>query len=297
MILLQSSFEKCTPSSVLGTGLWGEVFDVGEDTVLKLSRRKCAGIGDGWIKVQREVEVLKAIEATGEHSELSIARVCGWGERSIQSPSTDNRELWLQMTKVLGKGRTVAELHSLREKEKSVVAISIATAIAEIHRLLRLSAGKLHLPTAEDSLLMIQDEVRDHPETKSGAKYIAQLLKAVKAIGCSSLDIIHGDFNISNILFCADSVSAVVDFAETRQGFWEEDIAAIVDELPSYQRRIIAAFELATGRSVSEQKLNYGLTLRALLTFLISCRLQPSQHHRKEKKQLEQRLQCLLDCL
>ncbi|MEL6556174.1 MAG: hypothetical protein AAFQ63_22365 [Cyanobacteria bacterium J06621_11] len=93
---------------VLGSGLWGSVLNVGDGSVLKLARKKCVGIGDGQVKIQREVSVLRAIAATNCQQDLITANVLGWGERQVKTLSAqDDRALWLHTSRVPGIARTV----------------------------------------------------------------------------------------------------------------------------------------------------------------------------------------------
>ena len=270
IIPLSSSQIKSGRYSVLGRGLWSEVLDVGDGTALKLTRRRCAGIGDGLAKIQREVRVLQAVRAKGYQSGLAIAEVCGWGERLDCDPRKDDFSLWLQTMIVPGRVRTVAELEKLSELEVQLVGASIACAIANIHNALRPVEPNLRIPTATENLQMIADEIC---EDREGTRYATRILKILNRLGSEPSYLIHGDCNISNFLFKGDAVCSVVDFAETRKGFYEEDLAAIVAELPSYRTVLIQSFEKMKGCSVIESRLNYGLAMKAFLSFVISRRL------------------------
>ena len=41
-------------AALLGEGLWGRVYDLGDGTVLKVAREHCAGIGNGVEKIASE---------------------------------------------------------------------------------------------------------------------------------------------------------------------------------------------------------------------------------------------------
>lgn len=266
-----------------------------DGTVLKLSQRHCAGIGDGWRKIQREVNVLQAIESLRTPPDLRIARVVGWGEHYSQdSVSGTHDPLWLQMTKVSGRGRTVADLRRLSSEERNAIAISIACTLAKLHTLLNQAVHKLTLMTASENLRMIRHEIREDSE---GADYTTRLLQALSQFGNDSSSIIHGDFNISNVLFEQESdkteVCAVVDFAETRWGFVEEDLAAIVKELPAYRRPLLEAFEKTTGYDIRRDRLHYGLALSALLSFVIAKRLESREDREYAKRRLKRYLTLL----
>lgn len=46
---------------LIGKGLWGHVYDLGDGTVLKLVREHCPGIGNGRQKVENEWKALAAL--------------------------------------------------------------------------------------------------------------------------------------------------------------------------------------------------------------------------------------------
>ena len=256
--------------SVLGTGLWGLVFDLEDGTALKLARRRCAGIGDGLSKIKREADVLRAIHATGYRSTLAIAEVLGWGERSNQDLAAGAPSLWLRTTIVPGRVRTSLELQKLSKQAARTICASIAGAITAVHKMLQQSAPNLEIPTATEMLQGVVGEMHNDPEGKT---YATRLLKILESLEDKPSPVIHGDFNLSNVLFEGSTVCSVVDFAETRRGFYEEDLAAIIAELPSYRNILIEEFESVTGRSVIKSRLDYGLAMKAFFSFIIARRL------------------------
>lgn len=262
-------------SSTLGKGLWGEVLDLNNGTVLKLSRRKCAGIGDGLLKLQREVDVLRAIELINKPSQTFVAKVKGWGQQTPKSQQpNDDRELWLHITKVPGHTKTTAALESLSTKEKEAVATSIILALTSLHTLLNQAVlnqvgQTLDLPDTEENLQSLKRQTKNDAE---GQQRIEHLQKQLQTIEDRPNTVIHGDFNLSNLLFEDNTVTAIVDFAETRKGFYEEDLAALISEIPSYQTLLLKKFETVTGHTINHHKLNYALALKSLLTFLIARR-------------------------
>lgn len=255
----------------LGTGLWGTVLDLGDGTVLKLARRRCAGIGDGFEKVQREASVLTAIEARCDKPAVGIARVRGWGERSAPDiASGDDRTVWLHATRVPGDELELAELEHRADLDPDLFGSSMCRALAEVHALLRQAAPESFIPSAAENLEAIASEVRGDAEAEA---CVVRLARILNDLGNDAQELIHGDFNVSNLLFSGSEVCSVVDFAEPRRGFPEEDLAAIIADLPSQRPALVHHYERTTGRAVSERRLDYGLAMSALFTFLISRRL------------------------
>lgn len=175
----------------LGTGLWGTVLDLGDGTVLKLARRRCAGIGDGLEKVQREASVLKAIEARCHRPAVGIARVRGWGERSAPDiASGDDRTVWLHTTRVPGDEREVLELERATESEASAVGSSVCRALVEVHALLRQAAPESFIPSAAENLEAIASEVHGDMDAEA---CVARLVHVSNDLGGDHQQLIHGD--------------------------------------------------------------------------------------------------------
>lgn len=75
-------FEQFDPAkyALLGSGLWGDVLDLDDGTVLKVARESCAGIGSGIEKIQQEFAVLTHISRHKTDQVLSVPQALGWGE-------------------------------------------------------------------------------------------------------------------------------------------------------------------------------------------------------------------------
>jgi hypothetical protein len=74
-------------------------------------------------------------------------------------------------------------------------------------------------------------------------------------------------------LFSAEAVVSVVDFAETRRGFIEEDIAALVSELPALHEPLIASFEKLSRSKINARCLRFSLAMKEFFNCVISDRL------------------------
>ena len=81
----------------------------------------------------------------------------------------------------------------------------------------------------------------------------------------------HGDFNISNILFGSiGQVSGVLDFAEFCRGFVEEDIISLSSELPVLESAIIHAYEEETGYRSDPRLIMLAKAKRAFIGMMIA---------------------------
>jgi len=222
---------------VLGAGRWGEVLDA-DDYVIKFSKRQCAGLGDGLIKVQREADVLREIARSPIQSDTAFAQLIDWGTLEANAGLSKEPTLWLKTTKLPGQTQAVQKLLTLPSAEGHQVARSIASAFFNVHKQLQ-GIATLSLSTPAQSLQTICKDIGDDAIAQ---RYVQQLISALGTLGEDNIINIHGDFNPSNFLFEESKVCGVVDFAETRQGFAEEDLAAISAELPVYRGTLVKSY-------------------------------------------------------
>ncbi len=249
----------------IGVGLWGSVHDLGDGTVGKLTRRRCAGIGDGRKKIQREIAVLQALQTCPIDAGLSTPIPVTAGERD--HPDTP---LWLQVTKVGGQVRRVAEIERLPAQESRAVAAALGRAAVSIHRLLSSVALECVVPDTVERFDDLAQELHGDFEAED---YLSHLRQVHRSLGLNSPSLIHGDLNISNLLFEGYSVISIVDFAETRRGFYEEDLASIITELPALRSPLVDAYRSLSRSDIDEKRLDFALAMECLATFVISGRL------------------------
>ena len=111
---------------VLGAGLWGEVLDAG-DCVIKFSKRRCAGLGDGLIKVQREADVLREIARSPIQSDTAFAQLIDWGTSDTNEGLSKRHTLWLKTTKLPGRYSTSPQEKDIRLLNQSLLRSSTFT--------------------------------------------------------------------------------------------------------------------------------------------------------------------------
>lgn len=272
---------------VLGRGVWGFVLDLKDGTVLKLAKPKCAGIGDGAQKILREATVLRAIHAVEPKSVVNIPKFIACGERKCTASSFSDCPLWLRTTKVIGTVTQTANLVDLSTHEACKIATSISRSIIEIHN--RLERAKLNslVPGIQQNQENLFKDLGHH---NAASAYFHEMGRILKMLSHDAIKVIHGDFNISNILFEHNSVVSVVDFAETRVGFAEEDLASIISEVPNIGTFVCEEFERRSGASVNSKKLNFALASNDFFNYLISERLGQHEDSEAARKRLEKYL-------
>lgn len=209
------------------------------------------------------------------------------GHGVIEGSVHPHPTLWLHTSKVLGRARKVRELKTLPQISILKIASSIGLTLANLHRDLNCGLNINSLMTTSESLRAVQTDISDIPLADD---LIDQILRVVDDFGDQPQVIVHGDFNISNILFEGDVVQSVVDFTETRLGFYEEDLAPIIAELPSFKAPLIAAFENAAGVVINERRLLTSAAIYELFSFVIISR----QNNLIESKAAQERLLELL---
>lgn len=273
---------------VLGSGLWGFVLDLEDGTVLKLAKRSCAGIGDGAQKILREATVLKAIHSVEQRSVVDVPELVAWGERKREVPSSfSDYPLWLRTTKATGTVKQVADLVTASTEETRTIAESISRSVIEIHDRLEGANLRTLVPDIQQNRETLLKGVSNN---LAATAYIRELGRILETFADEPKKLIHGDFNISNLLFERQSVMSVVDFAETRIGFAEEDLAAIISEVPNVGTHLCENFERLSGVSISSKRLNFAIAYKDFFTFLISERLGQSKNSEAARIRLEKYL-------
>src|SRR5262249_50123665 len=125
------------PTRLIGEGVWGRVYDLGDGTVLKIAREACAGIGSGGAKVENECIALQLLAASGALAGL-IPVVRGRGEIPSTSPlAAEGFTIWLRMTKVPGRSISPEHVSGLSRSQQSRIAGDIGVTVARVQAALR----------------------------------------------------------------------------------------------------------------------------------------------------------------
>jgi Ser/Thr protein kinase RdoA (MazF antagonist) len=265
------------PARLLGEGVWGRVYDLGDGTVLKIAREQCAGIGSGRAKIENECEALTLLAAAGALAGL-VPVVRGRGDVPSLSPlAEEGFTIWLRMTKVSGRIISADDIDKLPRHEQAGIGRDLGVALARVHAGLRhaLAVARKSLPTV--GALETYADVAD-AAARLGDRFcvdaVAQLTTARCRIPSEILgQPIHGDFNSSNILVAEDGrICGILDFAEWGADFPEKDFAHMLQELPALSGDVIASYERESGFATDPLRLTLGSAENALFGAVIAER-------------------------
>lgn len=277
MLDTEIDFDDLVAAPVLGEGVFGRVVDLGDGTVLKAVREKCAGIGSGRQRLEREWGTLARLMVAGELEGL-VPVPCGFGDVPWSSElARDGFEAWLRMTKMPGQELRLDGLVPLSAFEQSAIGSRIGQALACVHRGLgraAIAAGERSLSTNADDVYAEIDQAAYEIGDSLYADAIQQLKLARRKVPVALLNMpSHGDFNSSNLMFTPDwQICAVLDFAECGTDFPEKDISDIVNGLPSLASSVICGYQDESRFKIDSRRLTLGLAENALYGAVIATR-------------------------
>src|SRR5262245_3239833 len=266
-----------TPTRLLGEGVWGRVYDLGDGTVLKMAREACAGIGSGGAKIENECIALQMLAAAGALAGL-IPVVRGRGDIPPTSPlAAEGFTVWLRMTKMPGRVFSPDEIGALSGSQQSRIGRDIGIAVARVQAALRDAMAVAGTSLAPASVAAAYAEIAGAAEQLGDPFYlnaIATLTRARSQVAPAVLaHLTHGDFNTSNILVGDDGgISGILDFAEWGADFPEKDFAHILHELPAIADHVVASYERASGFVTDPARLTLALAETALFGAVIGER-------------------------
>ena len=253
---------------MLGRGVWGSVFDLGDGTVLKLGRR-IGGIGDGHEKLRHEAMVLDRLaQATPPIGSL-LPVVVEWDllDQAIQFEG-EPHTIWVRQTKLAGQPATIDQVLGMNGTERRALAASVAESLAGLYGAFERAGVAADLRSlggvADFQLGDIQLESMDR-ERLEKFRRIAALLDPADDHP------IHGDFNISNILLDnGRRIVGVVDFAETRIGRVEEDICSVTSEIPDLREGYVSSLQSLLDQPIDREALEVFEIGSDLISMIIS---------------------------
>jgi len=265
------------PTRLIGEGVWGRVYDLGDGTVLKIARETCAGIGSGGAKIENECVALQLLAAAGALAGL-IPVVRGNGEIPPASPlAAEGFTVWLRMTKMPGRSISPEHVSGLSRSRQSRLARDIGIALARVQAALRDGVAVAPTSIAPAGAAAAYAEITGAAEQLGDPFYlnaIATLTRARSQVAPAVLThTTHGDFNTSNILVGDDGgICGILDFAEWGADFPEKDFAHILQELPAIADHVVASYERASGVVTDPARLTLALAENALFGAVIGER-------------------------
>ncbi len=272
---------------LIGKGLWGYVYDLGDGTVLKLVREHCPGIGNGRRKVENEWKALIALAQIASIKKL-IPRAIGVVPDNSPVAAT-GFAVWLRMERIEGQGLSVALLAAMSRSDRNRCGEAIGTALAELHDALRILPADF-TQGVDDPYAEIKRAVSEIPFYHS---VIATLERRRAKIPHQDLQICHNDFNITNLLFRGHDVSGILDFAECRLGYREKDISDILKDAPSLEDTLVRAYEQASATRIDADRIKLGLAENDLYGALINERGGRTECIQRDRDRLLQKLTAL----
>lgn len=212
------------PWRLLNEGLWGSVYDLGDGTVLKLTRRH-GGLGSGESKVIREAAALRLLDGLAG-PRLRIPKLVGhglwddpWGFGSAYAgPPLAG---WLRTEFMPGRHVEEAGFFGKASGERDRIGEELGAAIADFHRL----ASNLVPEVAKlgDSLMRSLEEALTRIGSAESRRKLAALKDLWQGDAVSPV-FLHGDLNLSNVLEDRKAGIAFIDFAEAGIGAPEADL-------------------------------------------------------------------------
>ncbi len=238
---------------MLGRGVWGSVFDLGDGTVLKLGKRS-GGIGDGHEKLRHEAMVLDRLAQVTSPIGSLLPVVVEWDQldQAIQFEG-EPHTIWMRQTKLAGQTATIDRVLGMNGTERRALAASVAESLAGLYGAFERSGVAADLRPSGG----VEDfEIGDIRLEAMDRERLEKFRSIAALLDPADDHPIHGDFNISNILLDnGGTVVGVVDFAETRLGRLEEDLCSITSEIPALRQDYVERVEAASGRRVNRQAL------------------------------------------
>lgn len=245
---------------LLGEGLWGRVFDLGDGTVVKLIRQSEAGVGDALDLWANECAALAAVARVD--LPFAVPRLLDAGR--LDEAATGYRA-FARITRLGG--------HPLDDDSLAAMgahfAAQLGTALAALH-----AAGlALEDPRAEADRATL-DSIAPVVADVAGTEVIAVLADSLDAIEQPGVTVAnHGDVNSTNIVVDdAGHLVGLIDWAEARADWREAEFCHLM-QMPALCPAVRAAYERASNVRLDDRRLDLVGLHNALLGLAIGRRL------------------------
>lgn len=256
------------PWHLVSEGLWGSVYDLGDGTVLKLTRRH-GGLGSGESKIIREAAALRLLDDFSG-PRLRVPKLVGhglwddpWGFGS--SYSGPPLAGWLRCERMPGRHMEEAGFFGRASSERDRLGEDLGAAIADFHRLtaaLVPEAAKLG-----DSLMRSLGEAMSRISAAEQRRKL-EALKEVWRRDAPQPVFLHGDLNLSNVLEDRRSGIAFIDFAEAGIGAPEADLRHFENAGP-LRDAVFRGYAAASGAMPNMQRYRLAVAVNAAISLAI----------------------------
>lgn len=266
---------------VIGTGVWGVVHDMQDGTVLKRARES-GGIGSGAEKMAHEVAMMEALAPHAAALPFAIPQVIDFMTRP---DDPDGLPLWMRAVKVPGRVYQTSDFVQFSDARRAAMIESMVKALADFHKLLDFCGMDAFL--RRDSLW---DEMTKMDAHNADMERLANVRAMFR--DDARIRAVHGDFNITNILFDEKNcVSGVIDFAEMGLASVEDELSALTTEFPESRARIVSLYEEAAGVTIDAAELRAAEAKGALLSLFIA---RYRKKHEESARDAEARLDAVM---
>ncbi|MEP0068501.1 phosphotransferase [Pyruvatibacter sp.] len=253
------------PWTPLGSGVWGDVFDLHDGSVLKLVCHS-GGIGSGQQILDGETAALQA--AACLQQPIAAARFIAGAKINPSAEDLGDYCGWIRMSKLPGRTAMSILAGPMDFTQKTALMCRLGETVALLHTQTRnLPAGQEPMPTvSQDRLLQIADIV---PDMRSACLEVATILAAGP-----QHPFLHGDINGGNVLFAsehnhAQSDVGLVDWGEAQSGPVEIELRHMTD-IGGPAEAMIEGYEAVSNTPLDPTRLNAALSMNALGTLAIA---------------------------
>lgn len=253
------------PWRTLGAGVWGDVFDLGDGTVLK-AVRETGGIGAGADILEGEVAALKAVDGLGGHLRAATLLASSLDRGAPALPTGYCG--WIHMSKLAGETAQTALGRAAAAQPGAALMHRIGQAAALFHqRSGDLTGSRSPFPAVSQQRL---NEIADIvPDMKTACAEVG----AVLAAGPQH-PFLHGDINGGNVLIdakdgLAASTIGLVDWGEAQTGPIEIELRHMHD-MGGPADAMADGYESVAGTKPDPGRLAAALCLNALGTLAIA---------------------------
>lgn len=245
---------------VIGQGVWGVVHDMGDGTILKRAR-EVGGIGSGAQKIKHEMAMMAALAPHAPMLPFAMPQVVDFSERADDA---EGLTLWMRAVKLPGRVYQTADFAAFSAPRRAVMIENMVRALAALHEVMDFSgvAGILR-----------QNFLWDEMMKMGAAEADMERLGNVRAMfrDDDRIRAVHGDFNITNILFDEkNNVSGVIDFAEMGLATAEDELAALTTEFPESRAMVVSIYEEAAGAKINDARLRAAEAMSEVLSLFIA---------------------------
>lgn len=254
------------PWDLLGHGLWGAVYDLGDGTVLKITQRH-GGLGTGTSKLIREAAALKLLGGLAL-KRLRTPRLVAYGlwdnpfafSGSYMGPPLAG---WIRTERVAGRAHEETSFFGRMASEGQRFGEELGAAIALFQR--ETAPLLADAATLGNSLVRSLGEALPRIGSPEHRRKVELLKAACEAQGADA--VLHGDINLTNVLSSRDGL-AFIDFAEAGVGTAEADLRHF-ESKGTLRDAVFRGFAAVAGRMPDPERYRLGVAVDAAVSLAI----------------------------